>query len=101
MMAIRSGLERPVLVWVSSPRSSKMRTAAGESLSAMRTRGIGASAPVGPARSLTHQGERSARAGLGSEKEAQSGRDFELGDGLGEGPLQPGKQGFQVGAFDG
>src|SRR6516162_10453231 len=111
MISISSGLVRPVLVSVSTPRSVKICTAAGESLSAMRTRGMDALRwRVGP---LTlpspPEGERNEPlAPRGGEREGPNpqgwegeglGRHLELGDGLGEGPVEPGQQGLDVGGL--
>src|SRR5579872_1811577 len=95
MILSRSSLARPVLTSASTPRAAKMSMAAGESLSAMRTRGgisnLGSEAP-----------SPSWREGLIEAKgeDSRSGRLEDLvGDG-GERPVEPGRQRVEVGRVD-
>src|ERR1700722_17552478 len=103
MICRSSSLLRPVLTSTSTPRALKMSMAAGESWSEMRTRGgIGMALMKLLARLLGEDpnGKRGARpppARGGGGKHL--GRLQQLvGDG-GEGPVEPGRQRFEVGGL--
>src|SRR4051812_36434156 len=113
-----SSLERPVFTSASTPRCLKMSMAAGESLSAMSTRGMGFSrsfCPLIPAKAGTQMEQLRCRPwGRGadpvrSEYEiwvpafaGMSGNGGlgggQLGNGGLEGPVEPGGERLQVGA---
>src|SRR5450631_1721492 len=103
MILANSSLSRPGLTSTSTPRSLKMATAAGESLSEMRTRGgIGLafvaafqSAPQGKGR-MRRSGNGMAPSlrnpvvrGAGDGERSSSRRLGELGFFLGEGEIEP------------
>src|SRR4051812_26001704 len=94
MMARISSLERPGFTSACTPRSSKMRTAAGDSLSAMRTRGAMGRIPCVETRRCGFRARR------GEGVETRSGRGLQGGEGFAERPVEPGGQGLQVGAVD-
>src|SRR5580692_3038839 len=75
----------PGLLSISTPRSLKMATAAGESLSAIRTLGMDDS---------MLEMER------GTRRDARAGKRLNGLD-LGPGPVEPGRQRFQVSLVDG
>src|SRR5436190_17236613 len=85
MTAISSSFERPVLMSVSTPRWRKISTAAGLRLSAMSTRGMWDSPRV-------------LRIEVAEAPEDSGG--FEFGGDGGEGPVEPRRQGFDVGGVD-
>src|SRR5580704_3119705 len=84
--ASNSSLVMSGLLSISTPRSLKMATAAGESLSAIRTLGMGVSGKDGGRKNPGRAAARIKSGGLGG-----AGLD------LGEGPVEPGRQRLDVG----
>src|ERR1019366_197048 len=80
----------PGLLSISTPRSLKMATAAGESLSAIRTLGMRVSGNGDKEKS-----RRLSRTGIDSGSLGGAGLD------LGEGPVEPGRQRLDVGLVHG
>src|SRR5271166_3612538 len=102
MILASSSLSSPGLTSTSTPRSSKMATAAGESLSEMRTRGamVKASelAASGPRMRERESGRRPALTRV--ESKPRSGRFGELALLESKGVVEPEGQRFDVGGFD-
>src|SRR4051794_10544183 len=88
---------RPVRTSTSTPRSRKMATAAGESSSAISTRGMRGHLQEGGAPHLRSAAKFSYQA---KSSRRGSGRG-ELGSDGGEGPVEPRRQRLQVGGVDG
>src|ERR1700743_911255 len=120
MILASSSLSMPGFTSTSTPRSLKMATAAGESLSEMSTRGMGTSfkRPLRPSplrgrlhrEVMTDQRSRAKRklqpgtrgASLPREGEGRrSSRFGELGFFLAEGEIEPWRQRLEIGCLDG